>query len=62
AIFELSAIHCRVLPVESHEFPSPVERPPFSVLNKSKIKNAFGLEIPHWREGVKRCLELLKKE
>jgi dTDP-4-dehydrorhamnose reductase len=62
AIFELSNIRCRVLPVESHEFPSPVERPPFSVLNKSKIKHAFGLEIPHWRIGVKRCLTLLAKQ
>lgn len=61
AIFEVSEINCRVLPIESQEFPSPVERPPFSVLNKTKIKQAFGLEIPHWREGVNRCLALLNE-
>lgn len=61
AIFDLSGINCRVLPIESHEFPSPVERPPFSVLNKTKIKQAFGLEIPHWRAGVDRCLALLNE-
>ena len=56
AIFDLSDISCRVIPVESHEFPSPVERPHFSVLNKTKIKSTFGLEIPHWRMALKRCL------
>lgn len=56
AIFELSGINCKVSPVESHEFPSPVERPHFSVMNKTKIKTTFGLDIPHWRDALKRCL------
>jgi dTDP-4-dehydrorhamnose reductase len=60
AIFDLSGISCQVLPVESHEFPSPVARPHFSVLNKTKIKSTFGLVIPHWRVALERCLGELR--
>jgi dTDP-4-dehydrorhamnose reductase len=56
AIFELEKIPCRVLPIRTSEYPTPAQRPPFSVLDKGKIKAAFGLEIPHWRESLKRCL------
>ncbi len=56
AIFELCDIHCRVAPIESSEYPTPAARPPFSVLNKAKIKQTFGLEIPHWRESLLACL------
>lgn len=59
AIFEMSGLNCRVFPVESHEFPSPVERPHYSVLNKTKIKKAFSLEIPYWRDALKRCLQAI---
>lgn len=56
AIFELAGMDCRVIPVESHEFPSPVVRPHYSVLNKSHFKQTFQLEIPHWRQALRRCL------
>jgi len=59
AIFEIKNIPCAVSPITSAEYPTPAQRPPFSVLNKNKIKAAFGLEIPHWREGLERCLERL---
>jgi len=45
-----------VQPIESKDFPTLALRPPFSVLNKSKIKATFGLEIPHWRESLRACL------
>lgn len=57
AIFELEKLACKVRPIPSKDFPTPAQRPPFSVLDKSKIKAAFGLEIPHWRESLRRCLE-----
>lgn len=57
AIFEIKKLPCRVNAIESKDFPTPVERPPYSVLNKAKIKAAFGLEIPWWRESLERCLE-----
>ncbi len=59
AIFEIRNIDCRVYPIETKDFPTPALRPPFSVLNKGKIKAAFGLEIPHWRESLLKCLEAI---
>ncbi|MEI6410076.1 MAG: dTDP-4-dehydrorhamnose reductase [Bacteroidota bacterium] len=57
AALEIKQVRCKVSPIESKGYPTPAQRPPFSVLNKGKIKAAFGLEIPHWRESLKRCLE-----
>lgn len=45
-----------VLPIESKDFPTPAERPHFSVLNKAKIKETFGLTIPHWQKSLEDCL------
>lgn len=59
AIFEISAIKCNVSPVRSDEFPTPAKRPNFSVLDKSKIKNSFGIEIPYWRDSLKICIQKL---
>ena len=50
---------CEILPCRSEEFPSPVRRPAYSVLDKSRIKVALGLEIPDWRESLRRCLASL---
>jgi dTDP-4-dehydrorhamnose reductase len=58
-IFGLGETKCRVIPVLSHEFPSPAKRPHYSVLNKSKIKTAFNLEIPYWKESLKECITKL---
>ena len=53
---------CVVLPCHSNEFPSKVTRPPFSVLDKTKIKTTFGIEIPHWRDSMLYCLQRLAKQ
>lgn len=58
AIFEIKKMPCRVRPIATKDFPTPALRPPFSLLDKSKIKAVFGLEIPHWRAGLRRCLEV----
>lgn len=47
---------CDIQPCHSEEFPSPVKRPAFSVLDKTKIKETFGLKIPYWTESLKKCL------
>ena len=47
--------HCRIEPCLSSEYPSPVSRPPYSVLDKTKIKETFGIEIPHWQEALDEC-------
>ena len=56
AIFEISEIDCIVNPVLSDQFPTPAKRPHFSVLNKSKIHDNFGVEIPYWRDSLKECI------
>ena len=48
---------CKINPCHSSEFPSKVTRPPYSVLDKTKIKQTFGVEIPHWRESMIYCLK-----
>jgi dTDP-4-dehydrorhamnose reductase len=59
AIFEMRGISCKVHPIRTKDFPTPAGRPPFSLLDKAKIKTAFGLEIPYWRESLGRCLDLI---
>ncbi len=59
AIFEIANIDCKVLPIETKDYPTPAKRPPFSVLNKNKIKASFVLELPHWRASLKDCLALI---
>ena len=50
---------CNIQPCHSSEFPSKVTRPPYSVLDKTKIKKTFGVDIPHWRDSMLYCLERL---
>lgn len=51
---------CTIHPCHSSEFPSKVTRPSFSVLDKSKIKEEFKVDIPHWRESMKYCLKRIR--
>lgn len=52
---------CEIEPCHSDEFPSPVTRPAYSVLDKTKIKNTFGLRIPYWTDSLKTCIENIRK-
>ena len=52
---------CRINPCHSDEFPSKVTRPPYSVLDKSKVKKTFDVEIPHWRDSMIHCINRLKQ-
>lgn len=52
---------CDVRPCHSSEFPSPVVRPSYSVLDKTKIKDTFGIEIPYWTDSLKVCIDNLKE-
>lgn len=51
---------CRILPCHSDEYPSPVKRPAYSVLDKSLFKQTFHQEIPYWTDSLNRCLANLK--
>ena len=48
---------CRVEPCRTDEFPSPAQRPQYSVLDKSKVKRTFGVEVPHWRESLQLLID-----
>jgi len=52
---------CDVQPCHSDEFPSPVKRPAFSVLDKTKIKQTFGVKVPYWTDSLKKCITNLKQ-
>jgi dTDP-4-dehydrorhamnose reductase len=47
---------CEILPCHSEEFPSPVVRPAYSVLDKTKIKETFNIKIPYWTDSLKKCM------
>ena len=51
---------CDVQPCHSNEFPSPVKRPAYSVLDKTKIKEVFGVKVPYWTESLKQCIANIK--
>jgi dTDP-4-dehydrorhamnose reductase len=59
-IFELSNIKCNVNPITSEQYPTPAKRPHYSILNKSKIKRDFELDIPYWKDALKVCLSKLE--
>lgn len=61
-IAEISGnISCDIQPCHSDEFPSPVKRPAFSVLDKTKVKETFGISVPYWTDSLKICINNLKK-
>lgn len=63
AVMETSGLNCSVVPLETSEYPTRAVRPAYSVLNKGKIRRVFGLTIPHWMDGLRRCIaELNRKE
>ena len=51
---------CDIQPCHSDEFPSPVKRPAYSVLDKTKIKETFGVMVPYWTDSLKRCMANMK--
>ena len=60
SIHRLSGINtCQVSPLHTAEYPTPASRPAYSVLDKTKIKDAYGIEIPHWEESLAKCIAKL---
>ena len=52
---------CDIQPCHSEEFPSPVKRPAYSVLDKTKVKETFDIKVPYWTDSLKKCMENLMK-
>ncbi len=51
---------CNVLPIPTEDYPTAATRPSYSILNKSKIKATYGVEIPHWEESLRECINRLE--
>ena len=60
AIHRLAGINtCKVSPLHTSEYPTPARRPHYSVLDKTKIKQTYGIEIPYWEESLEQCVSIL---
>jgi len=55
-IMKMAKLTCKVNPIETSQYPTPAKRPPYSLLNKSKIKNEYTIEIPYWKDSLEACL------
>ncbi len=63
AIHRLAGIEgCQVKPLHTDEYPTPAHRPHYSVLDKTKIKKVYGLQIPHWEVSLKQCIAKIAQE
>ncbi|WP_270089106.1 dTDP-4-dehydrorhamnose reductase [Sphingobacterium sp. SYP-B4668] len=56
AIREISKLSCTIHPIPTSAYPTPAKRPRFSLLDKSKIKSTFGVEVPFWRDSLEKML------
>lgn len=63
AIHRIAGISgCNVKPLHTSEYPTPAARPAYSVLDKTKIKDTYNIEIPYWEESLEKCIKLLKNK
>lgn len=60
-IHKMAGIECKVNPIESSAYPVRTPRPHYSVLNKTKIKTTFSIEIPYWVDSLQKCLNILER-
>jgi dTDP-4-dehydrorhamnose reductase len=61
AIMEIGNIDCKVIPIETKDYPTQARRPLYSVLDKSKIKSDFKVTIPHWRDSLTNCIKKINR-
>ncbi len=60
AIVREAGLSCRIMPILTREYKLPAQRPAYSVMDKSKIKENYNLSIPYWRDSLEKCIKLLK--
>ncbi len=58
-IMRMAKLSCKINPIETYQYPTPASRPHYSLLNKSKIKSTFNIDIPYWKDGLDDCLKRL---
>lgn len=56
-IMKMAKIDCKIVPIETFQYPTPAKRPYYSLLNKAKIKDKFNVEIPYWKDSLQDCLK-----
>lgn len=61
-IMDMAKIDCKINPIETKDYPTPATRPHYSVLNKSKIRDTFNIEIPYWKDSLQECIKLLESK
>jgi len=59
-IFAFASIQCTVSPITTEQYPTPAQRPTNTLMDKDKISQTFGVNIPYWEESLKTCIEILK--
>ncbi len=59
-IMKIAKLNCKVNPIQTKDYPTLAKRPYYSVLDKTKIKKDFNVEIPNWRESLEECINKLK--
>ena len=62
AIFEIDGLTIKANPIESAQYPTPAERPFYSVLNKKKIKEKYKIKVPYWKDALIKCMEIINYE
>jgi dTDP-4-dehydrorhamnose reductase len=60
-IMKLNHLTCQVHPIPAESYPTPALRPSYSVMDKSKIKSHYNISIPHWKESLAKCIQLLHR-
>jgi len=58
-IMKMAKLDCKVNPIETKDYPTPAKRPHYSLLNKSKIKKEFDIQIPFWKDSLDKCLKVM---
>jgi len=58
-ITRMAKLECQINPIETVDYPTPAQRPHFSLLNKAKIKKEFNLTIPYWKDSLDKCLKIM---
>jgi dTDP-4-dehydrorhamnose reductase len=61
-IFDISKTNVKIGPIRTSQYPTPAVRPTFSVMDKSKIKSTFNIEIPYWRDSLEVCIKRLSEQ
>lgn len=62
AIQEFGGFDCKVVGIPSSDYPTPAKRPAYSLLDKSKIKDVYNVEVPNYKDSLKKCMQLLKEK